>query len=551
MKDLQIDHLASRLVGITGFIVSVLLFPGLTTDPVNLPKAVTVCVLAFMGASIALIKGDLYKKEFRAPVILLSFIAIALLVNVFFSPGIQSVRLWGTSGRNTGALTYLSFVAIAIAASQVRTLKGIERILKYLFAALFIVSLYNLLVITTGNDPLPWENPDNWPLGTFGNSNFNGAFLGIAFSMLAALFASRVSHLKSWLVFIPLFLIGCFQIVKTHALQGLLVLGFGAGVVILVYLHKEVKKIFWLASVLFVTGGVTSLLGILQVGPLSSILYKPTVSIRGEYWASGWSIFQSNPILGVGLDGVGDWYRRGRRDSALTLPGVETVTNSSHNVFLDIAAGGGIVLAVPVFLLILYVVSTSTKKIWVMKNYDPTYTAIYVGFLGYLLQAFVSINQIGVAVWGFIFLGLLIAMNSRDLSVDFSTKVIKQKTEIPASFILSGFIGGLIGVLIASPPFVAATNWKDSLTTGDPNKIVLAIDGFPRDSSRYVSGAQIFYSNNLPSVAADMARKAVVFNQDDFNAWKILYKVPETSVEEKKRAFLNLKRLDPLNPEWK
>ena len=186
-----------------------------------------------------------------------------------------------------------------------------------------------------------------------------------------------------------------------------------------------------------------------------------------------------------------------------------------------------------------------------MKNYDPIYTAIYVGFMGYLLQALVSINQIGVAVWGFIFLGLLIAMNARDLRVDIPTKVKTNKSETPASFILIGFIGGLIGILLASTPFTAATNWKNSLTTGDPNKIALAIDRYPKDSSRYTSGAQIFYSNNLPSVAADMARKAVDFNKDDFNAWRILYKVPETSVEEKEKALLNLKRLDPLNPEWK
>jgi hypothetical protein len=220
-------------------------------------------------------------------------------------------------------------------------------------------------------------------------------------------------------------------------------------------------------------------------------------------------------------------------------------------VFLDIAAGGGVVLAAPVFLLILYVVISSTKKLWVMKNYDPIYTAIYVGFMGYLLQALVSINQIGVAVWGFIFLGLLIAMNARDLKADFSTKAKTNQSEIPASFILTGFVGGLIGILIASPPFIAATNWKNSLTTGDPDKIVLAIDSYPKDSSRYTSGAQIFYSNKLPSVAADMARKAVEFNQDDFNAWRILYKVPETSPEEKRRALLNLKRLDPFNHEWK
>jgi hypothetical protein len=54
------------------------------------------------------------------------------------------------------------------------------------------------------------------------------------------------------------------------------------------------------------------------------------------------------------------------------------------------------------------------------KKYDPIFVAISVGWLGYQLQSLISINQIGLAIWGWVLTGALIAYerNTRTSNVE-------------------------------------------------------------------------------------------------------------------------------------
>ena len=43
------------------------------------------------------------------------------------------------------------------------------------------------------------------------------------------------------------------------------------------------------------------------------------------------------------------------------------------------------------------------------KEYDATFVALTVAWLGYQAQSVISINQIGLAIWGWVLSGALIA----------------------------------------------------------------------------------------------------------------------------------------------
>ena len=58
--------------------------------------------------------------------------------------------------------------------------------------------------------------------------------------------------------------------------------------------------------------GFIALMGALQKGPLTKLIYKTSVSLRGEYWQAGWNMAKEFPLTGVGMDSYGDWYRRAR-----------------------------------------------------------------------------------------------------------------------------------------------------------------------------------------------------------------------------------------------
>jgi hypothetical protein len=49
--------------------------------------------------------------------------------------------------------------------------------------------------------------------------------------------------------------------------------------------------------------------------------------------------------------------------------------------------------------------------------------------------------------------------------------------------------------------------------------------------------------------AHDIALRAIKFNPDSFDSWKILYLLPNSTQAEKDLALKNMKRLDPHNPD--
>jgi hypothetical protein len=50
----------------------------------------------------------------------------------------------------------------------------------------------------------------------------------------------------------------------------------------------------------------------------------------------------ANSLNGVGLDSYGDFYRPFRSLEAVTRTGPQRVTNTAHNIFLDVTTGAGL-----------------------------------------------------------------------------------------------------------------------------------------------------------------------------------------------------------------
>ena len=94
--------------------------------------------------------------------------------------------------------------------------------------------------------------------------------------------------------------------------------------------------------------------------------------------------------------------------------------------------------------------------------------------------------------------------------------------------------------------------WRAALNSKDANKVLAALEPSylnPNDSMRFAQAAQLFNSSNLNDQAKEVALKAIEFNPDYFDAWKILYYLPNSTSEEKAKALENMKRLDPRNPD--
>jgi hypothetical protein len=563
MQDALKEKTLTRLIAIGSAFITILLISGTVTDPVNVPKLLLLGALGFGVIAVVLQSGfpQLIKAN-RAVILAVSLFALSMISSLSMSKLPMSQNFYGAYGRNSGLLTYLSLSMVLVGTLAIQLNENLKKVLIGLGIAGSVNLVYCLWVIFFG-DFIGWSNPYGNILGTLGNPNFIGAFLGIFFSVCMAFVFDVKTEIKTKLVLTLISLLALFEIYKSNAIQGRVVSALGLGVVLFFVVRSRFGSLFTsLYSLVFVVAGTLAALGALQVGPLTQYIYKYSVSLRGQYWLAGWNTGMENPIHGVGMDGFGDWYRRARDVQALTTPGVNTVVNAAHNVFMDMFAFGGWPLLLTYSAVMLLAGISLIRVVLRSKAYDPIFVAISVAWLGYQLQSIISINQIGLAIWGWVLTGALIAYerNTRDSNAGEDAKTRpaprnKRKNLSQGSVVSSGLLAGIgmvIGAIIASPPLASDTKWRSAQLAQSVSLLEASLaPSFmnPQHTTRYLVSIQAFEGSNLPELAHKYAQAAVKFDSDSFELWKVFYLLSASTPEEKSIALENMKRLDPLNPD--
>ena len=546
----------TKILGVGLFTTVVFLVNGAVTDPVNAPKLLILGMLGFACIfSVSRFLTSWIKTDGRILGIVAALFILFSFSALIFSQGPFAQNLYGSYGRNNGLLAYLCLLSILITTAMLRKKESINFLALSLIGAGWVNILYCLWVIAFG-DFLAWNNPYGNILGTLGNPNFIGAFLGILAPLMLAMSlrpdASRFLKLSS-IIGIPLAL---FEAVDSQAIQGRVVAAAGFAIVGFFYLRSKSKVITAIYSATVGTIGLFALLGAFQKGPLTEFVYKTSVSLRGQYWLAGYNTGESHFWTGVGFDTFGDWYRRMRDAHALEVPGPNVVVNAAHNIPMDIFAFGGFPLLAIYSTLLILVLTSAAKFVKREKAFDPVFTSLFVVWTGYQLQSIISINQIGLAVIGWMFGGAIIAyermtkINDNE-SLHRSKKSKSTTNQVISPGLLSG-IGALIGALIAVPPLSVDMAWRDAQMSRSVEKLEKVLSPSymrPQNTMMYATSIDTFEQSNLNELAVKYNREALKFNPDSYDLWRLMYYIKNSTPQEKKQALANMKRLDPLNPD--
>ncbi len=556
------EKTASLLILVGAPFTTIFLMTGSVTDPVNATKLAAAGGLSFGLLALTLFFNSRALLAESKIFLLLAFgFVVAGLNAVLNSNSPLTQNIYGSFGRNTALVTYIVLLAISIAALTLREPSSFKRIIYGLQIAGLINVIYCAWVLIFG-DFLSWNNPYGNILGLFGNPNFISAFLGIFITTILAGVVAPKTPWKIRLGGLLIALVAFYEVVDSSAIQGIVVTAGGMAIVgffaVRAYSKSPIVTSTYVFTVLAV--GVLAVLGALQKGPLTFI-YKTSVSLRGAYWNAGITMGMDHPFTGVGMDSYGDWYRRARSENAATvMPGPRTITNAAHNVVIDFFAYGGFPLLIAYLGMLILAAIASFKVIRRMQGYDGIFVAMFGAWACYQVQSLISINQVGLALWGWILTGALIAYEratkeqAAGIQATNKKSTISKKNQSESVFspqLVAG-LGVVVGLLIAVPPLSADSKWRSALDSKDANKVMAALEpGYlnPSDSQRYAQAVQLFASSNLMDQAREIALKATKYNPDYFDSWKILYYLSNTTEDEKALALKNMKRLDPRNPD--
>ena len=564
MLDLRSKQVLGTVTLVAVAAVTLVVAPYTLLDPINLPK---LSVLAFFAViALSLIAPSvigLFRSSYKSLAIVLSLFIIQILLVIFFSGANLNGQFYGTFGRNTGALTYISFAILLLSASLVADKEFLKRFVRLVLVIGAILIVYGNIQYL-GLEPFPFVNAYtvNAPIGTFGNPNFQSAFMGLIAVVSFTMTMNTAFKMHTRIMLLVMGFVSIIVIYETLSIQGYLnfLAGVGAFAILWLFMKQRNKLALGVSGIVVVGGGLV-FLGLINAGPLSNLIYKSSLAARGYYWRAAIKMLTDHPFFGVGMDGFGDWYKRTRPEDYFAN-GFMTVSNTAHNVYLDIASSGGFPLIVVYFAIQTLVIISIVKVVKRSTGFDVYFVAVVGAWVAYQIQAFVSINQIGLAIWGWVLPGLIIGyeINTRvsettqSVPTNRKHKGNKAKSSVqPLSSrsVISIFAGVIIGALVAIPPYYANASFFSAIKSGDIKAIKAAAYLKPIDDTRLKNLAGILLDNKYDADAIVVIREAVVNYPDSYDFWNIWLTIPTASAGDLATVKAQLKRLDPFNPDLK
>ena len=538
---------------------TLLVLPYTVSDPLNLPKMVVLVGVAGALAGLLFFNAKGLITKSHKPILISSALFVIDLLIVLAKSGVASPEnLYGTAGRNTGVATYVSFAMVALACAFIASETLISKVFRsFLLIGIFLLG-YGILQYI-GLEPFPYINTyESNVFGTFGNPNFQSSFMGML-AVLAAVFTLKSSVRVAFRITSFILVVGSLLGVHlTGSIQGFFNFVLGFSFVVFFYLISTGRKILTrITGAILLLGTLSIVAAFLKVGPLADFLYKGSMSARVYYWETAIRIALDHPFFGVGMDQYGDWLRMYRTSEQVAT---NLTADSAHNIYLDVLSNGGfpLLLLFCLFtaLAIISIVRVSRRRVPLSGNY----LALVGLWFAYQAQSLISISQIGVAVWGWVFLGLLIGyeINTRDsegkIAEKESISKTKNKKKINAplhpKLIVTSLAGLALGLAVALPPFISAQDYYNAFKTSDARVIKDAAFLKPYNRNSFLQVVGVLSSNKFEKDALDVAKEAVIHFPNSFVMWKVLADMSTVGSQDQIEAIKRLHELDPNNPAY-
>jgi tetratricopeptide (TPR) repeat protein len=265
---------------------------------------------------------------------------------------------------------------------------------------------------STGRDFVKWNNPYNKIIGTSGNPNFAAAVMAVIGVVLFSLVFIK-DFIIYYRVLAAMITVSLFSLIyQSDARQGLLSFILGTGLFLVIFLFGKYRKLGLAAAGGGVLIFIFAALGMLQIGPLESFLYKQSVSVRGYYWRAGFEMLKHHPLFGVGLDRYGANFKQYREVEYPLTYGFDITSSNAHNTFIQLFATGGIFLGLSYLLLNAYILK---RAIFGLRNLTGNnrllLAGIFSAWVAFQAQSLVSIDNIGISVWGWVLGGSIIGLS--------------------------------------------------------------------------------------------------------------------------------------------
>jgi O-antigen ligase len=493
---------------------------------------------------------DVLKVVGKSTVLLLSLFIVSLFSAFAFSEADKAQQFWGVFGRGTGVLSYLVLALIFFLSNFLASREFNKKVIFSLVVTTALMSAYCVIQILK-LDPIGWSA--FFPFGTLGNVNFLSGYMGIALVAILILSTTNQISRNIRISLSVLFIVGFFSLYKSDSTQGYVAFFVGISTYLVIKSWRLGRPLF-LAAITAYTASFASLVaGLFDKGPLRDVVYQFTVLFRADYMHAAIEMLIKNPLNGVGIDAYDDWYRSERGMISALRTSINRTANTAHNIVLDLGSGGGFPLMISYLALIVLVAYSIAKGLRSGMSNDPYFMSASMSWISYQVQAAVSINQIGVGVWGWLLGGLIVGLTRVVPHDSEASKLGRNRSKLtnkgpntpPALAVMASVLTLSIGFILAYPPLKTDADYLAATKSGSAQLVA--------DVSNRATANAFILSQAAGSASSagltDLTREIVSKLNERFprNLYGRLFQYERFSeTEEKKKiVFQEIVKIDP------
>lgn len=452
-------------------------------------RVVTLLVLLLWAWKSYLEEKITYRKG-KFILVLLAYGA-TLILSTLTSASVYS-SLLGTETRFLGIFTQLNFLLIAW---LVYNFLPRKKQLKTFITIVAVTGVVGLMIygflqyFGVFQDSAAWsQNPQERVFGTLGHSNHFGAYLGMCTMLSFGVIPFMKNKiLQRLLIFCAHAAFVVVLLTGSRAALVATVLSLATVAVILTLRSKNLraflKKFWWtfLAGLVIVGGMLFVFKTQLSTLPVVQRLAQGTESAEQGYppdrlswWMSSVQMFKERPLLGFGVSTFRDIYNKYRRyDYMVPGPGdiqYQITPESSHNDYIDILVGEGLLGLVAYLALIFFVFVRIDKKLLERQKPDQLFF-ITLGIKGalmvYLIQVIVNFGVVDTLAIFFLLLGA--AASATSMEQQWSE--IRLKPFIKEAMLLLFFVVLLWGGFSTAREALAEYYYKNAIIEESLGKV--------------------------------------------------------------------------------
>ena len=178
-------------------------------------------------------------------------------------------------------------------------------------------------------------------------------------------------------------------------------------------------------------------------------------------------MWKDHPFFGVGVDNYQDWSPLYRTPELIRIDGYAVIPDKSHNIFIDHFSNGGLFAGIvwTVSCLLILVVAFKLRRTELSKNIQVRVYVLTSIIIGYLFQAFISPDQVILALLAFICAGILLNYYHEFVMKENTKKTLKTKKLVEMRLV-SAFV--LIIYVVVAGRIISADARVQEIIEGKP-----------------------------------------------------------------------------------